>query len=97
MYAIRSYYVKPTEPLFVALVNTPFVGLTRFNNSVVAGSLAAGLLAYAPAYLLVRLLVRLYRTKLQPKIVNSKAYKVIVNLPVIKQIIAAPRLGETLK
>ncbi len=89
--------LKPTEPLFVALVNTPFVGLTRFNNSVVAGSLAAGLLAYAPAYLLVRLLVRLYRTKLQPKIVNSKAYKVIVNLPVIKQIIAAPRLGETLK
>ncbi len=89
--------VKPAEPLFVALVNVPFVGLTRFNNTVVAGSFVAGLLAYAPAYLLVRLLVRLYRTKLQPKIVNSKAYKVIVNLPVIKQIIAAPRLGETLK
>lgn len=89
--------LKPAEPLFVTLINTPFVGLTRFNNTVVAGSFAAGLIAYAPVYFLVRLLVKLYRTKLQPKIVNSKVYKVIVNLPIIKQIIAAPSLGETFK
>lgn len=89
--------LKPAESLFIALINTPFVGLTRFNNTVVMGSFVAALIAYVPVYLLFRFLVVLYRNKLQPKIVNSKIYQVIVNLPIIKQIVEAPSLGEVLK
>lgn len=89
--------MKAAEPLFVAMIDTPFVGLTRFNNSVVAGAVAAGLIAYAPVYFAMYALVRLYRDRLQQMIVNSKAYKVIVNLPVIKQIVEAPSLGEVIK
>lgn len=94
-YAILT--LPAAQPLFVSMINVPFLGLTRFNNTLVAGSLAAGIAAYAPAYFLVRFLVKLYRDKLQSKIVNSKAYKMLCNLPIIKQIIAAPSLGEVIK
>lgn len=94
-YAILT--LQAAQPLYTSLINVPFLGLTRFNNTLVAGSLAAGIIAYGPAYFLVRFLVGLYRDKLQAKIVNSKAYKILCNLPIIKQIIAAPNLGEVIK
>jgi uncharacterized protein (TIGR03546 family) len=85
--------LSPLQGAYRVLYETPFIGLTRFNNSVVAGSFAAGIVLYVPAYLLFRFLVTGYRGKLQPKIVNSKAYKVFLNLPLIKQILNAPSLG----
>ncbi len=85
--------LSPLQGAYRVLYETPFIGLTRFNNSVVAGSFAAGIVLYIPAYLLFRFLVTGYRGKLQPKIVNSKAYKVFLNLPLIKQILNAPSLG----
>ncbi len=85
--------IKAAQPAYLALIDTPFVGLTRFNNTVVMGAFAAGIVAYAPVYLLFLALVKAYRAKLQPKIVNGKLYKAIVNLPIIKQIVEAPRLG----
>jgi len=85
--------LSPLQGAFRLLYETPFVGLTRFNNSVVAGSFAAGIVLYFPAYLLFLKAVTSYRDKLQPKIVGSKAYKVFLNLPLIKQIMNAPSLG----
>jgi len=82
---------------YAGLYATPFVGLTRFNNSMVTGSLVAGLILYVPVYALARFLVDKYRKVLQPKIANSKFMKVFVNLPFVKQIINAPKPGEFLK
>jgi len=90
-YAILT--LKPLGGVFAALYNTPFIGLTRFNNTMVMGGLAMGIIAYAPMYALARTFVTWYRKKLQPKIVNSKFAKVISNLPLIKQIIQAPDVG----
>ena len=90
-YGILSF--GPLQGAYRFLYDTPFVGLTRFNNSVVAGSFAAGIVLYVPAYLLFLKLVTAYRVKLQPMIVNSKTYKVFLNLPLIKQIANAPSLG----
>ena len=81
------------KPFFTMLYQTPFIGLSRFNNTMVAGGFAAGIITYVPVYFLVIHLVAKYRTELQPKIVNSKIAKVICNLPLIKQIIQAPDLG----
>jgi len=84
---------KPLEPVFTAMYQTPFVGLTRFNNSMVIGGFVAGLLLYWPAYALALRFVSWYRAKLQPKLAKSKIVKVITHLPIIKQIISAPDLG----
>lgn len=85
--------MKTLVPVYTAMYQTPFVGLTRFNNTMVAGGLIAGIMAYVPAYALSRLSVSSYRKYLQPKIAESKAYKLFCNLPLIKQIIGASDLG----
>jgi uncharacterized protein (TIGR03546 family) len=90
-YAVLTF--APLDGLFSALYQTPFVGLTRFNNTIVAGGLVMGILAYAPTYALFRAFVSWYRKKLQPRIVNSKIVKIIANLPIIKQIVSAPDVG----
>jgi uncharacterized protein (TIGR03546 family) len=82
------------EPFYSFLASVPFVGLTRFNNTMVTGGLAAGIILYVPVYFLFRFLTAKYRTVLQPKIVNSKAYKVFLNLPIIKQIVGAGTIAE---
>ena len=90
-FAVLSF--TPLHGLFGVLYQTPFVGLTRFNNTMVMGGLVMGLIAYAPMYALSRAFVTWYRKIVQPKIVNSKIAKAIANLPLIKQIINAPSVG----
>ena len=82
------------KPFFTLMYQTPFLGLTRFSNTMVAGGFAAGIITYVPVYFLVISLVAKYRTDLQPKIVNSKLARIISNLPLIKQIIGASSIGE---
>lgn len=81
------------EPVYTVLYQTPFIGLTRFNNTMVAGGFLAGILAYMPLYVLVRILLSLYREKLQPAITGSKIFAVIMKFPLIRKIHAASELG----
>ncbi len=90
-YAVLT--LSPLQSLFQKMYNTPFIGLTRFNNTIVTGALVAGLALYIPCYLLLVGLVTRYRNVLQPKIINSRIYKAILNLPLIKQIVNAPDIG----
>jgi hypothetical protein len=67
----------------------PFVPFTKFNNTLVAGGLASGIVLWLPVFLLVILLVPLYRDKLVPRIRNSKIVMAIKKLPVIAPLIDA--------
>lgn len=78
------------EPVYTTLYQTPFVGLTRFNNTMVAGGLLSGIITYLPVYFLFSYIIIIYRKNIQPMIANSKAAKIFVQLPLIKQIINAP-------
>jgi uncharacterized protein (TIGR03546 family) len=91
-YGVLSF--SPLQGVYSSLYQTPFIGLTNFNNTIVAGSLVTGILLYVPVYLLFMTLVNVYRKKIQPKIVNSKIYVAFLNLPIIKQIVNAPSLGD---
>jgi len=77
------------KSFFTSLYNMPLAPLTRFNNTVVMGGLLAGLILWLPAFFLIRLLVPLYRQKLLPKIVESKAYKGFVKLPLVSGLVKA--------
>lgn len=85
--------LPPLQPVFTQLYQTPFIGLTRFNNTMVAGSFTAGVLAYLPVYLLVRIMLSVYRKKLQPLITNSKLYKLFTRIPLIKKITDMSGIG----
>ena len=59
---------------WTALYNMPVAPLSRFNNTVVMGSLASGLILAVPVFLLVRKGVINYRSGLEEKI---KKWKVV--------------------
>ena len=61
--------------LFGTLYDIPFVAFTKFNNSIVMGSLIVGIVLYLPLYLLGRLFVSFWRGKLLPKIRKSREGK----------------------
>ena len=71
---------------FGTLLEIPFVGFTKFNNSVVMGSLLCGLVIYVPMYFLGRLLVFLWRKHITHFIRQSKLNKVIAKLPLLGKI-----------
>ncbi|AEE16933.1 TIGR03546 family protein [Treponema brennaborense] len=85
-YRILSW--QPLIPAFRTLLDIPFVAFTKFNNTVVMGSLAAGLLLYVPVYALTRLIVRVWRTCVAPKIVSSKAWVAFKKLPLVRKIVS---------
>lgn len=71
------------------LLEIPFVGFSKFNNTIVMGSFASSLALYLPLFLMFRLLVLLWRKKIAPKLGDSALMKAFSKLPVIKKIIDA--------
>ena len=79
-------HIEALQPLFTMLYNMPFVPLTKFNNTLVAGGLVSGIILWLPAFFLISFLVPLYRNKLSPKIRESKVVKSIKNLPLVSAL-----------
>ena len=68
------------------LYQIPFVGWTKFNNSMVAGSFLMGLICYIPVYVLTRIIIRFYSEKIGPKIGGAKIAKVLGKIPLLNKI-----------
>lgn len=84
-------HIETLVPLYTTLYNMPFVPFTKFNNTLVAGGLVAGLALWIPVYFLVRALVPTYRKTLAPKIRNSKLVQSINKVPIINSLVSAVR------
>ena len=69
------------------LLDIPFVGFTKFNNTIVTGSFAISLLLYIPLFMLLRCFILLWRKKISPKLGDSALMKAFSKAPVIKKII----------
>ena len=54
--AVLTY--EPLVPTFAKLLEIPFVGFTRFNNTIVCGSLVAGIIAYIPLFLFIKVTLK---------------------------------------
>lgn len=76
-----GYYVLATldalHPTWTTLFNVPLLPWSRFNNTVVMGSLLCGLALAVPMYFLSKKGIISYRETLAPKIENSKWIKAI--------------------
>lgn len=77
------------EGVFTLLYNLPLAPFTRFNNTLVMGGLATGLVLWLPAFLAVRAAVPVYRNTLAPKITGSKAYIAFIKLPLVSSVAKA--------
>lgn len=82
------------QGMFRTWLDTPFIAFTRFNNSIVAGSLIISLVGYIPFYFFIRLFVSLWRKTLQPLLVRNPLAKAFMNLPLFRSIAAAAQKLE---
>jgi uncharacterized protein (TIGR03546 family) len=71
---------------FTAVYNLPLMPYTRFNNTVIMGALAAGLLLWLPLYFLGRFLVNRYRSGLRDRIADHPLVRGFLRLPVVSTI-----------
>jgi len=79
-------YTESLRPFFTSMYNLPFVPFTKFNNTVVMGGLAGGVILWIPIFALFMLLIPLYRNHLGPKIRESKLVKTIVKFPLYRLV-----------
>lgn len=63
--------------LWTFLYNIPVIALSRFNNTVIMGSLVSSLLIFVPVYFLAKRGVVQYREKLDPKIQKFKIVQAV--------------------
>jgi uncharacterized protein (TIGR03546 family) len=82
-------HIGALQPLFTSLYNMPFVPFTRFNNTLVAGGLAGGIMLWFPVFFLFMALIPLYRNTIVPKMRNITFFKVIAKTPFISAITKA--------
>ena len=78
----------PLQGVFTNLYSVPLLPFTRFNNTVVFGAFAAGVLLWVPLFLLMRFLVRLYRRSIHPRIAESKIVRTFTRIPIVSKLIA---------
>jgi len=76
-------HIDSLQPLFTAMYNMPFVPFTKFNNTLVMGGLAAGIVLWIPVFFLFMFLIPLYRNTFASKIRESKFVQKLSKIPVI--------------
>ena len=74
------------ESTFAFLLDIPFVGFTKFNNSIAMGSLLVGLLLYIPVYFIARIFVWFTRNKLVPVLRKTKLITALSKVKLVKKI-----------
>jgi uncharacterized protein (TIGR03546 family) len=62
-------------PVFVWIINTPVVSLSRLNNTIVLGSLVTWIVAFLPAFFLFRFLVTRYRVHIFARLAQWRVFQ----------------------
>jgi uncharacterized protein (TIGR03546 family) len=79
-------HIAQLEPLLTTMYNTPFVSFTRFNNTLVAGGLTAGVLLFFPVFVIIVLLIPVYRNTLLPKLMKNSVIQALGKFPLFEKI-----------
>lgn len=88
-YSILSF--EPFIPAYVKMLDIPYLPLTKFNNTIVMGSLASGIIMYIPMYIIARLFVHLWRKVIRQAFINSKLVKAFYKIPFISKIVSVSK------
>lgn len=77
------------SPVFANLLEVPFVGFTKFNNTIVCGALAFSLIIYIPLFVIIVVFVKLWRSKITVLWNNSRIGKFFYKLPLVEKFRSA--------
>lgn len=76
-------------PYYIKLLDTPFVVFTKFNNTVVMGSLIVSVISFIPVYIIVRILIFVWRRYIGNAMRKLKFLQNIKQIPLIEKIVDA--------
>ena len=79
-------HISAFLPFFTAIYNMPFIPFTKFNNTLVMGGIAAGMVLWLPSFILFMIFIPFYRNYIAPKIRNSKIVGLLAKTPLLKII-----------
>lgn len=85
-YAVLTF--PKLQSFYAWLLDIPFVGFTKFNNSVVCGSLFLGIVCYIPLFFIMLGIIYLWRKFIAPKFNDSKILKTMYKLPLLEKIVS---------
>lgn len=74
------------KPVFTFFYQTPFLGLFKLTNTMVAGALFLSLILYIPIYILVRFLTAQYRKFISPKLFGNSKSGFIYKIPLLRHL-----------
>lgn len=77
----------PAGPIFTAFAALPLASFTRFNNSLVMGTLVLSPGIWIVSYLIFRLLLRFYRKVIRDRFIKPVLVPWLKKLPLIKYIV----------
>lgn len=63
------------RPLFVTMYNMPLVPMTRFNNSIVMGSMIVGIILAIPGFFMFRMSILKYRATFVARFEQTRFWK----------------------
>jgi len=86
--------VTSLHDLWTRLYNIPVVALSRYNNTVVMGSLVTALILMIPVYFLTRIGVIQYREKIDSRVQKLKIMQVIKSSSIYNFYQKIKSLGE---
>lgn len=78
--------IEKFAPVFTKLLDIPFVSFTKFNNTIVCGSLLFSIACYIPVYFISRLFTKFWRSKLAPAVRKTKLVVFLSKIPLIEKI-----------
>ncbi len=78
-------------PVFATWYNTALVPLTGYNDTLIAGGLVLGVLAWPVMYTLSRVMVTAYRKHLHERIAHHPAVKAFMKIPLVGKLSNAGR------
>lgn len=82
-YAVLTF--PKFENFFSFLLDIPFVGFTKLNNSIVMGSFVFALATYTPFFVLMMVLVKLWRQKIAGNLKNTAFAKTLSAIPFVSK------------
>ncbi|MBQ2219499.1 MAG: TIGR03546 family protein, partial [Elusimicrobia bacterium] len=80
LFYIFGYYllnISSLNSFYTYLYNLPVVPFTKFNNTVVMGSLVVGIILIIPNMIIAKKLLVYYRTHLREKVSKWKIVKIL--------------------
>ena len=93
-FGLSILQMEPLEGMWNTMYDNTFFVLTRFNNTLVIGSLIISLILFVPAFFGFKIFSKYYQEKLHPKVEKWKITKILKGSKIFKLLSVGNKLRK---